>query len=139
VCDVLGARPHGTVLDLVADLGGHPASIVELLAALRAEGLIEITDDSARLTGQGLRHVLCDLGVRRPRVHVGPPVGAVLTRSELAVVELVALGATNRQAAEQLFLSPHTVSTHLRHAFEKLGIRSRVELAILFASTVTAA
>ena len=45
---------------------------------------------------------------------------------------MVAGGATNRQAAERLFLSPHTVSTHLRHAFDKLGIRSRVELAVLY-------
>ena len=52
-----------------------------------------------------------------------------LTRSESVVVELVAAGATNRQAAARLYLSPHTVSSHLRHAFVKLGVRSRVELA----------
>jgi DNA-binding CsgD family transcriptional regulator len=138
-CDVLGARPDQAVVHLVDDLGGHPASIVELLGALVAERLVEITEGSARLTGQGLRHVLCDLGVRRPRPDAGPSAHSVLTRSELAVVELVARGATNRQAAEQLFLSPHTVSSHLRHAFEKLGVRSRVELAILFAGTMTAA
>ena len=45
----------------------------------------------------------------------------------------MAQGATNRQAAERLFLSPHTVSTHLRNTFEKLGVRSRVELAVMFA------
>jgi DNA-binding CsgD family transcriptional regulator len=35
---------------------------------------------------------------------------------------------TNRDAATKLYLSPHTVSTHLRHAFTKLGINSRTEL-----------
>ncbi len=59
-----------------------------------------------------------------------------LTRSELGVVRLIAHGATNREAAERLFLSPHTVNTHLRHAFEKLGVRSRVQLARLYAREV---
>jgi DNA-binding CsgD family transcriptional regulator len=54
-----------------------------------------------------------------------------LTRAEREVVELVAAGGTNRRVAEQLFLSPHTVNTHLRNAFLKLGVRSRVELARL--------
>jgi DNA-binding NarL/FixJ family response regulator len=52
-----------------------------------------------------------------------------LTESEFAVVSLVARGATNREVAERLFLSPYTVSSHLRHVFTKLGIRSRAELA----------
>jgi DNA-binding CsgD family transcriptional regulator len=54
---------------------------------------------------------------------------AALTDSELAVVGLVVQGMTNREVAERLFVSPHTVSTHLRHAFEKLKLNSRVELA----------
>jgi DNA-binding CsgD family transcriptional regulator len=45
------------------------------------------------------------------------------------VVRIIAEGATNRRAAEQLYLSPHTVSSHLRSAFTKLGITSRVQLA----------
>jgi DNA-binding CsgD family transcriptional regulator len=44
------------------------------------------------------------------------------------VVRLVADGLTNRAVAERLYLSPYTVSGHLRHAFEKLGINSRVAL-----------
>lgn len=52
-----------------------------------------------------------------------------LTPTELAVVRLVAAGASNRAVAEQLYVSPHTVSTHVRHAFAKLGVTSRVELA----------
>jgi DNA-binding NarL/FixJ family response regulator len=56
-----------------------------------------------------------------------------LTESELAVVALVTRGATNREVAERLYLSPYTVNSHLRHVFSKLGIRSRVELARLAA------
>jgi DNA-binding CsgD family transcriptional regulator len=56
-----------------------------------------------------------------------------LTESELAVASLVAQGATNREVAERLYLSPYTVNSHLRHVFAKLGIRSRVELARLAA------
>jgi DNA-binding CsgD family transcriptional regulator len=48
--------------------------------------------------------------------------------SELAVVRLVASGLTNKEVAERLYISPHTVGGHLRHAFEKLGINSRVAL-----------
>jgi DNA-binding CsgD family transcriptional regulator len=56
---------------------------------------------------------------------------ASLTKAELAVAEIVAEGHTNREAAAQLYVSADTVNTHLRHAFAKLGIRSRVELARL--------
>jgi DNA-binding CsgD family transcriptional regulator/DNA-binding Lrp family transcriptional regulator len=56
-----------------------------------------------------------------------------LTKSELAVVRQVAHGATNRETAQRLYLSPYTVNSHLRHVFDKLGIRSRVELARLAA------
>jgi transcriptional regulator of acetoin/glycerol metabolism/DNA-binding CsgD family transcriptional regulator len=58
---------------------------------------------------------------------------ASLTDAELSLVELVASGLTNREAAGELYLSPHTVDSHLRHIFRKLDIRSRVELARLAA------
>ncbi|MGI5119481.1 helix-turn-helix transcriptional regulator [Marinactinospora thermotolerans] len=53
---------------------------------------------------------------------------AGLTESELRVARLVAEGLTNREVATRLHLSPHTVDSHLRHSFNKLGISSRVEL-----------
>ncbi len=52
-----------------------------------------------------------------------------LTGAELRVVALAATGASNKEIARQLWLSPHTVGTHVRHALEKLGLRSRVEMA----------
>jgi DNA-binding CsgD family transcriptional regulator len=54
-----------------------------------------------------------------------------LTPSERKVAELIAAGRTNREAAQELFISPHTVSSHLRAAFDKLGVHSRVQLTRL--------
>jgi DNA-binding CsgD family transcriptional regulator len=83
----------------------------------------------ARRVGRELRR----LGVERrivsqPRAKTG---WDSLTDSELKVVNLTARGATNRSVAQQLHVSPHTVRAHLRNAFAKLGVSSRVELSQL--------
>jgi DNA-binding CsgD family transcriptional regulator len=57
----------------------------------------------------------------------------LLTPRERAVCDLVVLGATNREAAESLFVSPRTVEHHLRQVYRKLELRSRTELAAAFA------
>jgi len=86
------------------------------------------TTDAARL-----RSRLRALGIRR-RVAAAekPATGwAAMTTSELAVAQLVANGLTNREIAERLFVSPHTVNTHLRQVFAKLEVKSRVDLTRL--------
>ncbi|MET9612224.1 helix-turn-helix transcriptional regulator [Kitasatospora indigofera] len=59
---------------------------------------------------------------------------SLLSPQEREVVRLAAAGASNREIAAQLFLSPRTVGHHLYRAFPKLGISSRTELASLLAS-----
>jgi DNA-binding CsgD family transcriptional regulator len=63
---------------------------------------------------------------------------AALTPAELRVVELAARGATNKEIAQELWLSPYTVDTHMRHSLAKLGLRSRVALARLAAERESA-
>ncbi|MEN3268769.1 MAG: hypothetical protein V7646_5663 [Pseudonocardia sp.] len=101
----------------------HAIGLLE--AAMRTYEEAGAHRDAARV-----RSRLRELGVHRRRT-TRPGSGQgwqALTPTELDVVRLVADGATNRAAAEQLYVSPHTVSTHLRHAFTKLGITSRNEL-----------
>jgi DNA-binding CsgD family transcriptional regulator len=57
-----------------------------------------------------------------------------LTPSELGLIRLIADGLTNREAAARLYVSPHTIDSHLRQIFRKLGINSRVQLARIAAS-----
>jgi ATP/maltotriose-dependent transcriptional regulator MalT len=76
------------------------------------------------------RKRLRELGIRRRIQSLDrPKLGwESLTDPELQVARLAAEGCTNRGIADRLFVSPHTVNTHLRHIFGKLEIRSRVDL-----------
>jgi len=51
-----------------------------------------------------------------------------LTPQEAAVARLARAGRTNREIAQQLYLSVNTVETHMRHIFRKLGIERRWQL-----------
>ncbi|WP_189331706.1 helix-turn-helix transcriptional regulator [Actinoplanes ianthinogenes] len=60
--------------------------------------------------------------------------GAALTAQQERIATLVAEGATNREVAQELHLSPRTVDHHLRNVFARLGVRSRTEMAHLLAA-----
>jgi DNA-binding CsgD family transcriptional regulator len=129
-----GARPIALASSLedggVALLarGNGDEAVASLGRALELYAETRASRDETRVRGR-----LRELGVRRRLVSPKrPETGwAGLTHSELKVVRLVAEGMTNRQVARQLYVSPHTVNAHLRHAFSKLDINSRVELAHL--------
>jgi DNA-binding CsgD family transcriptional regulator/tetratricopeptide (TPR) repeat protein len=120
-------------LALLSGPGETPESrrraVAALDSALAAYEAMGATRDVARV-----RRRLRRMGVRRRHwSHTERPVSGwdSLTDTERAVSELVAQGLTNRQVADQLFMSAHTVAFHLRHVFRKLDIGSRVELARL--------
>jgi DNA-binding NarL/FixJ family response regulator len=57
--------------------------------------------------------------------------GGLLSAREKEILELIRQGLTNAEIAQALFLSVSTVKVHVRHIFEKLGVRTRAEAASL--------
>ncbi|MFF7168026.1 LuxR C-terminal-related transcriptional regulator [Streptomyces pseudovenezuelae] len=74
------------------------------------------------------------LGAPAAPTHAVNP-AARLTAQQLLVARMVAEGATNREIAARLALSPRTIDHHLRGVFTRLGIRSRIELVRLIAES----
>jgi DNA-binding CsgD family transcriptional regulator len=126
-----GPRPLATASAL-EDLGRLQGSegatddaIASLDRALSIDVLAGARWDAARVRGRLRR-----LGVRRRIVISDRPATGweALTSAEAAVAQLASEGKTDREIAETLFISPHTVNTHLRHIFDKLGVNSRISL-----------
>jgi DNA-binding CsgD family transcriptional regulator len=112
-----------TQLDLGLSLaeGGDEQAANELEHAAVAAGDIG-AGTVEELAGRALR----SLGVRTwRRASAGGP----LTEREQEIARLIAEGATNREIAQRLFVSPKTVERHLSNVFRKLGVRNRAELA----------
>ncbi len=83
---------------------------------------------------QELAYVLAALREPQPLRVVNSTGVPLLTKREMAVVECVAEGLTNRETAAQLNLSEHTVKNYMFRIFDKLGVSSRVELVLYVAS-----
>ncbi len=93
----------------------HLRAALEVFERAGAASWSERTRTELRATGE----------TARKRV---PSAVDQLTPQELRVTQFVAEGATNKEVAERLFLSPRTIDYHLRKIFTKLGITSRSEL-----------
>jgi DNA-binding CsgD family transcriptional regulator len=107
--------------------GDRDQAIHHLKEALGRYRQVGADRDQARI-----RRRLRRLGIRR-RHWSTPPARPVtgwdsLTDTEQAVAGLVAEGLNNNQVAARMYISTHTVAHHLRQAFRKLSIASRVEL-----------
>jgi DNA-binding CsgD family transcriptional regulator/tetratricopeptide (TPR) repeat protein len=120
----------GACEDAAAVLVGHGRG--DEAAALLSEVLERFERSGARGWAGRVRGKLRELGVR-PGQRGGRDRPAhgwdSLTPMERTVSLLVAEGLTNGAVARRLYMSPHTVNTHLRHVFAKLGISNRVALA----------
>jgi ATP/maltotriose-dependent transcriptional regulator MalT len=112
----------------LADLGAHRRRAGRRGDA--REPLRRALDYAERTGAERLRRYaraeLLAVGARPRRAALTGP--DALTTAERQVAMLAADGRSNRQIAEQLFITQATVETHLRHAFHKLGISSRADL-----------
>jgi DNA-binding NarL/FixJ family response regulator len=77
-----------------------------------------------------LEYLVSALGESRPPRVVNTDGRNLLSRREEQVMRLVADGLGNREIAEQLNLSEHTIKNYMFHIFDKLGISNRVELVL---------
>lgn len=94
------------------------------------DALHELQDSDDATVAARAREDASDVVRREAAAVPSAPSGReLLTPGEVRVAELVAQGLSNRAIAERLYVSPHTVNSHLRHAFTKLGVNSRVLLA----------
>ncbi|MCP2094766.1 AAA ATPase domain-containing protein [Actinosynnema pretiosum] len=129
--DLLRAGPARLELaGALADLGEARARAgdrVGARAVLREAAEVAVGCGAEALADR-LRAGLAAGGGRPPRIEATGV--AALTPSERRVAELAADALTNRQIAENLFVTEKTVETHLGRAFRKLGVRSRTQLAV---------
>ena len=82
--------------------------------------------DAVRAAYSGTSYLNPRLGARVAATPSGPPGG--LSERETEILRVIALGYTNTQIAEQLFLSVRTVETHRSHIQQKLGVEDRAGL-----------
>jgi DNA-binding NarL/FixJ family response regulator len=90
--------------------------------------------DAAKAVAAGGRYLHPSLGAeliraeQEARSQPSPPRGVALSQREVEVVRLVAAGYSNKEIADELYLSVRTVETHKTHIIQKTGLRKRSEL-----------
>jgi DNA-binding NarL/FixJ family response regulator len=120
ICDDLRAASPGTKILLISGAGRiSPAAA----RAAGASGFVS-KDWGAPDVLKAIRMVGLGMDVFEPAPR---EVDAPLSEREREVVSLIAAGSTNREIAEELFLSPHTVKEYTSGVYRKLGVRNRAE------------
>jgi DNA-binding CsgD family transcriptional regulator len=114
---------HGRALLTAGEIRRRARQKARAREALR-EAVAIFDKLGARLWAQRARSEMARVAPKRPE-------GAPLTATEREVVDLVAAGRTNREIADTLFMSVHTVEAHLTRLFRALEVQSRTELARL--------
>jgi LuxR family maltose regulon positive regulatory protein len=127
--DALGlAFPEGYVRVFV-DEGAPMAHLVGKLASARVSGQIELPDDVSIDDLERLRRAFGDGSAAKPRPDRTGAAGVVepLTRREMQVLGLMAVGMSNQEIADELVVVLDTVKKHVGHIFDKLGAANRTQ------------
>jgi two-component system response regulator DesR len=120
VCESIRAQSPSTRVLLISGAGRMSAATAR---AAGASGFIS-KDVEASEVARALHMVGLGMTMFSPKSDQPAP---LLTAREREVLDLIAGGSTNREIAEQLYLSPHTVKEHTSALYRKLGARNRAE------------
>jgi DNA-binding CsgD family transcriptional regulator len=113
----------------------HGETLRRMRRKREARASLETARSEFEVLGASLWEARADQALARIGGRAASP--TELSETERRVADVVALGITNKEAAERLFMSVKTVESNLRRIYRKLGIRSRAELARRHASSVT--
>lgn len=148
--------PHGSALDVIEQVAAKAPTVRTLIITEHVDGMammrflragargVVVREDTTPVLFKSIRRVMqgehwLDQGKlallieemrRAPVPSVPPPNRFNLTPRELDVVAAVVSGESNREIATRLSIREDTVKHHLSHIFDKLGVFSRVELAV---------
>jgi DNA-binding NarL/FixJ family response regulator len=120
ICERLRAASPTTSVLMISGAGRISPTAAK---AAGAAGFISKDWPAADIAG-AVRMVGLGMTVFRPQE---APAGRPLSDREREVLDLIGSGATNREIAERLFLSPHTVKEHTSSLYRKLSVRNRAE------------
>jgi two-component system response regulator DesR len=120
ICERLRAESPNTNVLLISGAGRINPNAAR---AAGAAGFISKDWPAADIAG-AVRMVGLGMTVFKPHE---APAGPPLSEREREVLEAIAGGATNREIAGVLFLSPHTVKEHTSSLYRKLNVRNRAE------------
>ncbi|HEX5018190.1 MAG TPA: AAA family ATPase [Actinomycetes bacterium] len=118
--------PHGFALLRASSVAAEQGERRE------ASDLVREADEYATVMGPGILRTAVDAAARRLGIELGVSAAATpfgLTDRELEVLRRVAAGRTNKQIAEELYISPKTVSVHVSNLMAKLEVNGRGEAA----------
>ena len=142
---IRAAKPHVALVDLFLgrESGAEVSSVLRAASPgtkiLLISGAGRISPAAARAAGasgfvskdwgapdvlKAIRMVGLGMDVFEP---APPAPDATLSEREREVVTLIASGSTNREIADELYLSPHTVKEYTSGVYRKLGVRNRAE------------
>ena len=120
LCAAIRSESPGTRVLLVSGAGRMAPAAAR---AAGASGFIS-KDLDAREVVAAVRLVGSGMTTFEPKAEQPAP---LLSEREREVLDLIAVGSTNREIAEELYLSPHTVKEHTSALYRKLGARNRAE------------